>query len=299
MSTDDLKWLAGIFLPALTFNVSLINLSLNDKFRYPIRWAFLLNFLYAAIGGGFAYFVTQNLLTIIGVVIENSLLLGIFIFMLKQRDVKGISLGEDLIEFGRLADVQASYIWAALVEKKPSEEINEAISHGLDYILYLLGEILGFEDKRNKKNPHHSLSILLARDNGKFDVLAYDGITYAQIEHIKESFRHKPEIVSVAGYAVNTGKFACIPNLEDQTNYLIDHWVPAETNERKEGFLLCYPIFSGVGRDSHSRPIAVICLSSRVKNAYDGSDIREILDRFSPKIENMIYAHLMINSVTL
>ena len=289
MNSDDLKWLAGLLIPQIALAATLINTTLNDKVRHPLRVAISLHLLFALILGIIAYLVTRSYWASISIIIETFFLLAVIFYVLKQRDLKGIKLGEHFIEFERVVDVQTSYI-LGLVERNSYSQIKDAVQQALKYILDVLGEYFGVDNSHHQHGNHyHSLSVLFAKNNGRFEVLAQNGITPIQIEAIESKFRYKPKVVSVAGYVANRGIFVCISDLsvvkgpDDPVNY----WVKSENHEKQEGFLLCYPILRGIGKPP-LKPLAVICLSSHMKGAYDDDTSKQILDRIAPKIENLL-----------
>lgn len=299
MSTEDLKWLSGLLMPQIALAAGLINTSLNDKLRYPLRIAIALHSISALIIGGLAYLITKNYWASVTIFAETVVLLAIIFYVLKQRDVKGLRLGEHFIEFERVVDVQTSYI-LDLVARNSYSEIDKAIRQALGYILDVLGEYLEPGDSRRHRDNHdHALVILFAKKNGGFEVLAQYGITPIQIGTIESKFRYKPKVVSVAGYAVNRGMFVCLPDITkaNRSDDPAKYWIKSEENEQREGFLLCYPILSGVGKPP-LRPLGVICLSSHVKEVYDTDAAKQILDRIAPKIENFlsIYQTFALNS---
>lgn len=289
MNIDNLKWLAGLLIPQIALTATLINVTLNDRVKHPLRVAISLHGLFALILSIIAYLVTRSYWASISIIIVTGFLLLVIFYVLKQRDVKGINLGEHFIEFERVVDFQTSYI-LDLVERNAYSQIKKAVQQALKYILDVLGEYLGIDNNRRQPGNHtHSLSVLFAENNGRFEVLAQNGITPVQIETIESRFRYKPKVVSVAGYAANRGIFVCIPDLsvvkgpDDPAN----HWVKSEDHEKPEGFLLCYPMLRGVGK-TPPKPLAVICVSSHMKGAYDEDISRQILDRIAPKIENLL-----------
>lgn len=295
MSVDDAKWIAGLLLPAFPLNMGLISYALNDKARQPLRLAFLVNGLYILVTGLIGYFVTKAYTIPLAVCCLCFTMLAYVVYQLKQRDIKGIDFGEYMIKVSRLINVQISYILVELADSRSNVDVDKLIQNGLDYILDKIGEIIGLEEKkRKKKNIQHSLSVFLVRDDGKFTPMAHYGINSTQVEYIEKTFRYKPKVVSIAGYAVHAGNHICIADLEKSRDEAAKYWAPTGRGEKKEGFILCYVIMRGVGKtNGQSKPMAVICLSSEEVNAYDRDSVIAVLDNFSPQIENMLYARLI------
>lgn len=293
MGADDLKWLLGLLLAIIAINIPLINVLLNDKVRNPLRLAILVDSVSALVVGGFAYVITSSYVASLAILIETAAMFGIIGYVLKERDRKGIRLGEDFIEFERVIDVQTSYILTGLTKGRPQDATRRGVCRALEFILDILGEYLGLTDSRQSGHDHHhSMSIFLAKADGKFEVLACSGMTPEQTERIEGEFRYKPDIISVAGYCANKGLFVCISDLaaskpdDDPSHY----WIQSETNEKKQGFLMCFPIFRGVGPKS-ANPMAVMSLSSQKKQAYDCDSTRQVVERIASKVENLIYLY--------
>jgi len=238
MSVDNWKWLAGLLIPQIALAATLINVILNDKVKNPLRVAIFLHSFSSLILSIIGYVVTQSYLPSVFIIIETIALVGLILYILKQRDVKGINLGEHFIEFERVVDVQTSYI-LDLVERNLYSEIKDAVQQALKYVLDVLGDYLGLDpDRQQKDNHNHSLIILLAKKNGRFEVLAQNGITPVQIETIEAKFKYKPKVVSVAGYAANKGIFVSISDLSkvEKPNSPANFWIKSEDNEKREGF---------------------------------------------------------------
>src|SRR5689334_15244800 len=130
MTADDLNWLVGLLLPQIGLAASLIGITLSDKLRHPLRAAISLHSAVAVIESVFAYLVTGNYWASIIIVLVAILSVAIIIYVLKQRDIKGINLGEHFIEFERVVDFQISYV-LNLVERNLYSQIRNAIQQAL------------------------------------------------------------------------------------------------------------------------------------------------------------------------
>ena len=297
ISAENVRWIvAGLLLPAVVVNIGLINVILNDKLRYPLRVVLAFNLLYALVGGGAVYWVTASAIATLLVVLEIGASFTVIFFVLKERDRKAIKLAERFIEFERVVDLHLSFILAAIREHKPRSQIQKNIQQALDYILDLLGDFLALNDKQLRKDDlDHRMCIFLSNKKGKFDVLAFTGLTITQLQKIKTEFAYEPKPVSIAGYAAANNAYICIPDLAADTSAdsPAKYWVQSETGEAREGFLLCYPITRGVGQEAQ-RSLAVISLSSHVRKAYDCASAKQLIDRIAPKLENLVYLRELV-----
>lgn len=288
MNTTLVIWYVGVLITTISINLRLLSISLNDRLEYPLRVASLYNAVFLLVAGAAAYALVGDPLLVLYIALLSLGLLGVIFYVLKQRDVKGLKLGEKIIAASYLADLQLLYALSNLAEPVPGVDVRVTVENGLNFILSQLAEILHFGERRAAENW---LSIFLVKKSGKFKVIAHQGISNNLLPVIEATFRHKKKIKSVAGYAVDRCEYVCITDLATSQHPAARCWAGLTPEMRKQGSIICLPIARSVGEAGEPQAIAVLCVSSIEADAYDCASLKEVLERFAPKIESLMYCY--------
>lgn len=277
MDIKILTWLAGLFLLSVSANTGLFGIITNDKIERPSRIAFYLNLSLSVIGAIFAVFIAGYYYIAVIFALYNSLSFLYITYIVKKRSIKALKFAEVLLATIKNIDLQICYILDVMY-KKPRSDIGKPIRRTVRFILSELGNILGLD------HVDHAQLCVLIPENNKFRVVAYHGIESIKVQKMEETFRHGPKPNSVAGHAMSERRTIIINDLSDNSNKDTRYWIDVLGDEKRDGSMLVHPIIRGIG-SSTSKPIAVICVTSQRKKAFDAELSIQILNYFSPKIE--------------
>jgi hypothetical protein len=120
-------------------------------------------------------------------------------------------------------------------------------------------------------------------------VICHRGIPAHRIPFIEAAFSYGEHPVGVAGIVASSLRTVYIPDLADEQDENVRHWIRVEEGERKEGSLYCFPIRRGVGPHPQTNALAVLSLTSVRKNAFDTKVVPNYLSQIAPKLEALIY----------
>ncbi len=276
MTTTQLVWLASIFVASITINLGLLRVITDDKLKRPNLAAILINILMSSVGIFFAIRIVGGNWWV-AFILFNLLSFLTILYVVKKRDVKAVILGENLLVIFKRVDLQISYILGE-INNRTTKDLVSPIRRTLKYILAELPVVLGMDSFQPVL-----ISVLVPHGN-RFKVVAHVGLENFVIDKMEWVFRYGSDAVSIAGQAMNQKRAIVINDLEkEEENEAIKYWIRV-WDESKQGCLLAYPIMRGLG-SSNDEPMAVLCISSHKKNAFDVKIVIQILNYFAPKIE--------------
>ncbi|MDP1614307.1 MAG: GAF domain-containing protein [Methylococcales bacterium] len=276
MTDPQWIWLASIFVASITANAGLLKIVTDDKIKRPNVVAIILNFILSCVGSYFAYQLVGGIPAIIFFVFNFALFL-VLIYFIKRRDVKAVLFGEKLLSEFQTIDIQICFILSEMYER-PNGDLVKPIRQTLRYILSVLQNIFGLD------NSHHAQLCILVPSEFKFRVIAYEGISPVKLKQMQDSFRYGVEPNSLAGHAVNRRIPIIINDLANEKDENAKYFITLSHDEAKRGSILIYPIIRGIGSDV-GVPIALICITSDRKNAFDIEVTKQILSYFATKVE--------------
>ncbi|WKZ41870.1 MAG: GAF domain-containing protein [Anaerolineales bacterium] len=279
MTSAQLIWMAGLFVGSITLNTGLLKVITDDKIERPNLVGFFINLLLSLVGAFFGYILIGVLLSVAFVLFNVFSYIVIF-FIVKKRDIKAVKFGETLLATFKRIDLQISFILSEINNSKEiglDTDFARPVRRTLRYIISELPYALGLD------GSHETLISVLIPSNNKFKVVAYYGLENFVVAKMEDLFRYGPDAVSIAGHAMNQRTTVIINDLSDDNNQDVRRWVRV-WDESKTGSILAYPIIRGVG-SNEAEPMAVICVTSRKKNAFDTISSTDLLNYFAPKIE--------------
>lgn len=276
MANPQILWLAGLYVSSITINTGLLKIITDDKIPRPNVVAGYLNALLTLIGGiGCYYFL--GILTLLLFVPFNLISFLILVYLVTRRDKKALLYAEKLFPFFLAIDLQITFILSE-IGKSDKKYLEDLIDRAHNYVLSEMPIIFGFDA------THETQTCILAPKNFRFNVVANSGIPNYKIKKMEESFRYGPNHASVAGLAVNERKTIIINDLSDYKNKDGQNWIKITNEENKEGSMIAHPIFHGIG-SSEGEPIAVLCVTSLKKNAFNLEESKKLLTFLSAKVE--------------
>jgi len=280
MTDPRLVWLAGLCIGSITANTALLKVITDDKVPRPNVAAGFLNTLLSIVGGLFCFYFVGYSVSV-AFILFNLISFLILVYIVTKRDKKAVLFAEKLFPTFLAVDLQIAFILSEM-NKGSGANMGSPIRRALRYILSEMPIVFGFD------NAHHAQSCVLVPRKNRFSVVAYSGIPNYKVPKMEETFRYGPNPVSVAGHAVNERKTIIINDLTDQKSIDGQYWVKITDDETKIGALLAHPIFRGIG-SATSEPIAVLCITSMLKNAFDIEETNRLLSLFSLKVEILQY----------
>lgn len=276
MEISRITWYAGLFVTSIASNTTLLKIITSDKIPRPNLVALFIMIVMSLVGGIFATILLGIIAALIFVSFNAFSFIGI-VYIVKKRDTKAVLLGERLLATFQRIDLQICYILSEM-HTHPESDIGKPIRRTIRYILAELSHILALD------SSHHPQIAMLIPDSQKFRVLAYSGIPSDKLAKLETTFQYGDNPVSLAGEVVNQRKPIIINDLADGANPDTVKWVPISPNEERTGSILVYPFMSGIG-PSKEDPIAVLCITSEKKDAFDVEAVVQILAYFAPKLE--------------
>lgn len=276
MQLSQIIWMASLSTGSIAANTGLLKVITDDKIARPNVAAGFLNTLLSIIGGIFCYYIL-GLHYSIAFVFFNLISFIVLVYIITKRDKKAVIFAEKLFPTFQAIDLQIAFLLGEIV-KGEMEDLGKPIRRALRFILSEIPVVFAFD------SSHHTQSCILVPENYRFKVLAYSGIPNYKVDKMEEMFRYGEQPVSIAGICVNNKKTVIINDLTDQKNIDNDYWVKITNEETKVGSLLAHPIFRGIGF-GHAEPIAVLCITSLKKNAFDIKETNLLLNFFSLKVE--------------
>lgn len=282
MAHEDIAWLTGIFTGSFGINLGIWRLILNDKITSPVLTAGLLNAFLTTGLGLFSYFYLNSTAIAIGTIIISSMFLGFMLYSVKERDKKGIKIGEELLATFHEIDLQISYVLHLKTSGGAQDELYKSIEISLNYVLDEIERYLRLEDIDNTV-----LSIFYVKSNGKFKILASRNISSSLHSEIESTLRHGKDPIGLSGRVANDHSPICIFDLSDDKDRNAEYWVPLYPYTKPVGAIICYPINRGIGKKENT--MAVINISSPKSMSFNCEAVQELLMQFSAKIETLIY----------
>ena len=276
MPNSQILWFAGSFITSITINLNLIRVITDKGVQRPVSTTVFINILLSLVGGYFNYQFVSAVASG-GFVLFNILSFLIIVVIVTRRDAKAINLSQVFFSSFRKIDLQIIHILSEL-NTQPGPGILKSIRRAQRWTLSELSNILGLN---NKYKAHLSILVPI---NLRFHVIAYEGIENYKISIIEEQFNYGTEIKSVAGHAMRQRKTILINDLSDDKNEDAQKWIQVEKDEPPQGSLLVVPIMRGIGF-TDTEPIALVCISSEKKNAFDPKSIHRIMAFYGLKIE--------------
>ncbi len=276
MSIGTFTWLAGLFVVSITANTGLLKIITDDKLRRPNLIAAFLNASLSFVGGLFGYLLVGYAIAIV-FVLFNGVSYIVLVYIVKKRDVRAVKLGENLLATFQRVDLQISFVLNEILVN-PASDLGRPIRRTIRYILAELSNLLGFD------STHHPQLVVLIPENHKFKVLAYSGIPNHKLAKLENTFQYGPQPISLAGHAMNRRKPIIINDLADARIEDGVFWIQVSTDEPRSGSILAYPIIRGIG-SSDTDPIAILCITSDKKGAFDVEIVIQLLTYFSSKFE--------------
>lgn len=271
-------WLTSLFIASITTNVGLLKIISDDKFERPNLVALFINTLLSLVGGVFVLFVINSIYASFLFILFNVISFLLLVYMTRYRTVRALELGEKLLIIFKTVDLQISYILSEMIGQNDGTDITKPIRLALRYILSEIPSVLGLD------NSHHPQLSILIPENNKFKVVAYSGIENFRVAKIEEMFQYGPNVVSLAGHAMNQRRAVVINDLTDEKNSDSIFWIRTFNNEPRTGSLLAFPIIRGLG-PSDAEPIAILYITSTKRNAFANAATINILSYFALKIE--------------
>ncbi len=276
MTVAQWTWLAGMFLASITANAGLVKIISDDNTKRPNALAIVLNTVLSIVGGFFVFRIAGiNSSTIF--IIFNVGLFFVLVFIIKRRDSKAVIFGESLLAEFQTIDVQICFILSEMWDN-PNGDMVKPIRQTLRYILSELQNVFGLD------SSHHAQLCILIPQDFKFQVVAYEGISPVKLKQMAESFRYGDDANSLAGHALNRRIPIIINDLSNEKDDDARYFVALSHDEAKRGSILVYPIIRGIG-SAVGQPIALICITSEKKNAFDIEITKQILSYFATKVE--------------
>ena len=269
-------WLASFYVASITTNAGLLKVITDDKIKRPNVAGILLNVALSLIGFYFVGRLIGNIPAVIFVAF-NLLLFLVLIYLIKKRDVRAVKFGERLLSEFQTVDLQVCFILCEMYENSTGD-LTKPIRQTLRYILSDLQNIFGLD------SAHHAQLCILVPQEFKFQVVAYEGISPVRLKRMQESFRYGDDPYSLAGYAMNRRIPIIINDLSNENDEDARYFVTLSHDESKRGSILVYPIIRGIG-SAMGKPIALLCITSDKKNAFDIEVTKQVLSYFATKVE--------------
>lgn len=283
MTISQLTWLSGIIIAIISSNIGILKYVNSDKIKRPIVQGGLLNLVIGITLSTLSYFII-NWLVAIGVFLFCGTFFVYLVIFLKNRDKKGIIIGEQLIQAHHILDQQICFIVRQIKRRASKPKIRIYVKQTLEIMLSELHKLF-----TKNGSGDTTLSLIKTEKDGTFKVIAYCGIKVPEIVEMERKFRYSPEPVSIAGNAAKECKYLIVPDLENETDTLYNKWIPVVENQKQTGFIVCYPIKSCDPDQDVINPLGVLSISSSKKDDFDGELIKTILESFESKIEMLIY----------
>jgi len=280
MADPQILWLAGLSTGCIAANTGLLKVITDDKIPRPNIAAGFLNTLLSVVGGLFCYYFV-GFLASVAFIFFNLISFLILVYIVTKRDKKAVLFAEKLFPTFMAIDLQIAFILSEM-NKGSGLNMGSPIRRALRYILSELPIVFGFD------SSHHTQACVLVPKDNRFGVVAYSGIPNYKVAKMEEMFQYGPNPISVAGYAMNQKKTIIINDLTDEKNKDGQYWVKITDEETRVGAILAHPIFRGIGSDT-AEPIAVLCITSMKKNAFDIDETNRLLSLFSLKVVILQY----------
>jgi hypothetical protein len=294
MASTQAMWLIPVVLSLIAVNFTIAKFVIDNKIRRPIRVSMLAHFLIALFVIGLVIWAGLGITLAIIIFFVIVILLVATAWLLKQLDVRGINLAEQMLKAVYVSDVQISYVLYQIATKENPREILKAIERGLDMVLSIMLDIL---DLRNQESGTMA-SILYARKDGKFKVISTDGISNNLIRIMETRFSFQGKIASLAGYAAANCESFCITDLAHSDDDRVKkHWCKLENDEKIEGSIVCYVLERGVGQNQKSAPLAVINILTPQKKDLKCKSVLDVIKQFSHRIEALVYCYEIFERV--
>jgi hypothetical protein len=187
-------------------------------------------------------------------------------------------------------DIQINHIFGHVVAKGDADVVNAEVREALEYVLNRMAASLDL-------GPGHDshLSIVQAA-NGRFKVLATQGVSVIREGRIPSEFGYPPQQTrGVAGLAAMRMEIVCISDLSDPGNPDTDYWERLDSSEQKQGSLICVPIISKLPESGEQELFGVLSITSIKEGTFDSETDQDLIGAFAEKAETLIYALRLVN----
>lgn len=288
MTPDIALKVLPAFLTNLGVAITLFIAVTKDAFATPLKWVGVFVSLSTIITSAFFLLSSLHIGFVIGVFVLNGLTFGAIYNVVKDRDIGGINYGQLTIEYFNRLDQQISYILDGISVGKDKTELRHAVSVALSFSIRAITHLLALDVKHDAH-----FSIFYAK-NGHFQVVASDGIPEEHIQLIQKNFRYGQEPIGLAGHAVSICKILSMKDVSDTSDPNFNKWAPTIKDEPRTGAIICIPLNRGLKSEGGCTPIGVINLTSMKKGAFESVPKRVLLNRFSVKVEMLLYCMEML-----
>jgi hypothetical protein len=278
LSPDQIPWIAGVFLSGIAINVAILKLVADNKIYRPNLLGISLNSVLTIVGGSFLYSAHAFLFSLL-FALQNTLFIVFIWAIAKQRDIHAVRLAEWIQKFLLLVDNHITFILGAMLSKDPPEVIRAALEKAYKHIADGVWKVLGL------KGEDQSEVTLLRAEAGRFKVLGEVGVPPEKLKKVEELMTFSPNVIGIAGLAAARCTPVFIPDLSDELNKDVKHWIRLSANEQKRGSILAYPVTRS---NEGTQIVAVICVTSVKKHAFNKEATQDILLLIAPKVEALV-----------
>ncbi len=284
MTEAQAFWLVTTVLASFAVNIAAFKLSLEDRLPHPARWSIALNLIILLFVGGLILSLLGPLPAAIIAAVSLVFLNLNILFFLSRKDRKGINWGQEFIPSSHVIDLQINFLLSLVIEGATTTTLRNAIDDTLYHILDEITRVVPL----SQKDDASQVALLLCLPEGGFSVLCQRGIPAHRIAAMDAQLRHLPHPVGVAGQCANTRSTIYIPDLSDESDQNVKHWIRLDKDEDKSGSLYCEPIKKGVGSLS-GEALAVLSLTSKHTHKFDTKIVPNYINMIAPKIECVLY----------
>lgn len=135
-----------------------------------------------------------------------------------------------------------------------------------------------------------NVSLLLPNKDGSFKVRSSIGVSPEHIDLIETKFRWIEPVVGLAGYCISRKEKVNVVDFSNpEFSSISNYWVGLTIDEERHTSFYSNPIIFGNPEDEDSVAVAVLCVTVRGKNAWNGGNIDKMMEKVSESIETLLY----------
>ncbi len=290
MNTDTILKIGTIFISNISLCIALIIAVGNDVFPHPRLICGGLFFFFGLVAGYFIFLANIGWEYIIGIILLNALLWLIVYFQTRNRDIRGISIGQKTFVYLSKVDEGICFVADRVSRSHNLDEIEQSIKNSLTSILTQIGDLLDLNTSRGAQ-----LSIFRAI-KGRFIVSSEIGLSVDQVGFIEKNFSYKKPILGLAGHALHDRITIGIKNLSNSKDPNHDKWEPTFKGEPRKGSILCVSILRGINGSDRRTPMGTLNVATPQKGLLATPSVRSLLNRYADKIEILLYCLEMVEA---